>query len=478
MTTLVRTSILVLGALVFSALPAPGAEHAFSHGGDLSQPGPHQAAWTEVTVRRPDNSTFKAVLYYPATTPGSGGTYDPSAAPYPAISFGHGFLQAVEQYQSTLSHLATWGYFVIASRSQGGLFPSHSAFAADLRHCLTYLESEHADPASWLFQQVAVERLGMSGHSMGGGASILATAADARVKALANLAAAETNPSAISAMTNIAVPVSLVAGSEDSIVPPGSNGQLMYNNARPPRQLPIILGGYHCGFIDQDYLFCDSGSITRPVQLALTRRVLTAFFNLYLKNDQTVWRQVWGPEFLADPAFDNTRVDAGLELTPAQVALTGPAGQPVGTDLTLKNTGLVADHFALFVEDHEWNTSVAPAQTGLIQPGETTTIRVTIEIPGGPGANADQTLVSARAERDGGTRAFAVVVTTRRLLGDLNCDGAVDFGDINPFVLALSNPTGYAAAYPNCDRGLADVNQDGRVDFGDINPFVRLLTNP
>ncbi|MEW6199391.1 MAG: VCBS repeat-containing protein [Planctomycetota bacterium] len=62
--------------------------------------------------------------------------------------------------------------------------------------------------------------------------------------------------------------------------------------------------------------------------------------------------------------------------------------------------------------------------------------------------------------------------------GDLNCDGLVDFGDINPFVLALTNPAGYAAAFPNCDIKTGDINGDGHVNFGDINPFVRLLTGP
>ncbi len=60
--------------------------------------------------------------------------------------------------------------------------------------------------------------------------------------------------------------------------------------------------------------------------------------------------------------------------------------------------------------------------------------------------------------------------------GDLNCDGVVNFGDINPFVLALSNPAGYAQVYPNCDRMLGDVNGDGATNFADINPFVALLT--
>jgi hypothetical protein len=62
--------------------------------------------------------------------------------------------------------------------------------------------------------------------------------------------------------------------------------------------------------------------------------------------------------------------------------------------------------------------------------------------------------------------------------GDLNCDHAVDFGDINPFVLALTNPAAYATAFPLCDVMNADINGNGWVDFGDINPFVRLLTQP
>lgn len=60
--------------------------------------------------------------------------------------------------------------------------------------------------------------------------------------------------------------------------------------------------------------------------------------------------------------------------------------------------------------------------------------------------------------------------------GDLNCDGAVSFADINAFVLALSNPTAYAAAYPGCPIENGDVNRDGPVGFRDINPFVRLLS--
>jgi hypothetical protein len=59
--------------------------------------------------------------------------------------------------------------------------------------------------------------------------------------------------------------------------------------------------------------------------------------------------------------------------------------------------------------------------------------------------------------------------------GDLNCDGVVDFDDINPFVLALSGFEPFSAAYPDCIWLHADCNGDGAVDFGDIDCFVLVL---
>jgi probable HAF family extracellular repeat protein len=60
---------------------------------------------------------------------------------------------------------------------------------------------------------------------------------------------------------------------------------------------------------------------------------------------------------------------------------------------------------------------------------------------------------------------------------DINCDGSVNFKDINPFVEALAAPCSYAVAYPNCNWLCnCDINRDGMVNFGDINPFVACLS--
>ncbi len=55
-------------------------------------------------------------------------------------------------------------------------------------------------------------------------------------------------------------------------------------------------------------------------------------------------------------------------------------------------------------------------------------------------------------------------------LGDCNCDGAIDFDDINALVAALSDPAG-VCFFPN-----VDINADGTVDFDDINGFVAILS--
>jgi hypothetical protein len=60
--------------------------------------------------------------------------------------------------------------------------------------------------------------------------------------------------------------------------------------------------------------------------------------------------------------------------------------------------------------------------------------------------------------------------------GDVNCDGLVNGYDIDPFVLALTDPAGYAAAFPTCDMRTADLNYDGAVNGYDIDPFVAVLT--
>ena len=60
---------------------------------------------------------------------------------------------------------------------------------------------------------------------------------------------------------------------------------------------------------------------------------------------------------------------------------------------------------------------------------------------------------------------------------DSNCDGAVNFGDIDPFVLAITSGQAAWEALYTCDYVCAnDVSGDSSVNFGDIDPFVAAIT--
>lgn len=86
--------------------------------------------------------------------------------------------------------------------------------------------------------------------------------------------------------------------------------------------------------------------------------------------------------------------------------------------------------------------------------------------------NAGQIL--AQAALPDGTQRMAIL--TPHAAGDVNCDGRVNNFDIDAFVLALSDPAAYAAAFPRCERMLADIDGDGAVTNFDIDPFVALIS--
>ncbi len=71
--------------------------------------------------------------------------------------------------------------------------------------------------------------------------------------------------------------------------------------------------------------------------------------------------------------------------------------------------------------------------------------------------------------------ASTVIPPPADLTGDMNCDSAVDFDDIEFFVVALVSQAAYEAALPDCRWLNGDADGDGDVDFDDINGFVQCI---
>jgi dienelactone hydrolase len=401
-----RPAILVLATLLLLITPTPIARAE-----DYASPGPYPVSWKRVTIPRADRSTFTARLYYPARARGQDAPYNEAGAPYPAIVFGHGYQVNPSYYAGTLEHLASWGYLVCAPESGLELFPSHRKFAEDLSRCLTFLEQENEGERSWLRGQVDTAHFGAAGHSMGAGAAILAASADRRIRAVAALSAAETNPPATAAMPGLTVPVRFIVGSSDAIVNPSQTAGI-YAAGKAPRQLSVIQGGSHCGFLDSNIAFCDSGAITRAAQLDHAHRMTTAFLSLYLRGQQDAWRATWGPELLSAPGV-GTQADPGISFGSMETTGGAAPGAAASYALTLTNTGPRAASYTLFYEGGKWPTAVAPAQTPVLQPGESAQVAVTVTVAAdaAPGAK-DEVLVSARNDSDGGTRGYVRVITT------------------------------------------------------------------
>jgi hypothetical protein len=154
--------------------------------------------------------------------------------------------------------------------------------------------------------------------------------------------------------------------------------------------------------------------------------------------------------------------------------LTGP---PAGQSLLVGQTASFAvTTSASGVVQFCWQRLVAGTWTALSDDGHV--------------SGAGTRVLAIRPLRLADAGAFRVIVTSpcgttvsdvaalsvSGITGDLDCDGAVDFRDINPFVAALTSAGAYAQQYPDCDVLLADIDHDGRVSFADINPFVALLT--
>jgi pimeloyl-ACP methyl ester carboxylesterase len=213
---------------------------------------------TRVTVAV-DGRSFPARLVQPTgANPGA----------YPVVAFGHGFAQTSSRYASTLSALAARGYVVIAPDSETGLFPSHGRFADDLERSIRWVRAAVPNAHRTLDA--------VAGHSMGGGAALVAADRYPGIDAVATLAAAETRPSATTASAGISAPALYVVGDRDTIVRPATT-RAMYDRKPSPARFVTITGGYHCGFTDSTSFFglgCDSGAISRSAQLAITREVL------------------------------------------------------------------------------------------------------------------------------------------------------------------------------------------------------------
>ena len=210
---------------------------------ELSHPGPHEVLRGNLAL-----AGLPGVVFTPRTGLG-----------LPGIAFGHGCLQPPGRYRGLLDHLASWGIVAAAPATQRGPLPSHRLFAADLLSTLDVLTGVRLGPGNI---SVDPARLGLAGHSTGGGSAVLAAAGEAvvgggrtavavgraavpgkaepRVKAVATFAAAQTMPPATEAARGLTIPGLHLAADGDLVAPAAGNAKAIANAWGGPVQLRIL----------------------------------------------------------------------------------------------------------------------------------------------------------------------------------------------------------------------------------------------
>lgn len=236
--------------------------------GDLGRPGPHRVLRGDLTL-----AGLPGLVFTPASGLGLA-----------AVAFGHGWLQPPTRYQGLLRHLASWGFVVAAPSQHVGPFPLHGLYASDLTAALDICVRVRLGDGEI---SVDPDRLGVAGHSVGGGAAVLAAADDLRIRAVATLAASEVQPSAVQAATRCRVPGLHLAAGRDLTAPPVGNAEAIAGCWRGPVTLRTVPKASHLGFTEGRHysdLLLDGRPQAATQQVA--RALLAAFFLVELAGEQ------------------------------------------------------------------------------------------------------------------------------------------------------------------------------------------------
>lgn len=210
-------------------------------------------------------------IYYPSYTAGEN-TAVATFPNFPVIVFGHGFAMGWDAYANIWQHLAPQGYILAFVRTEGSLIPapSHGDFGDDLALVATKMLALNGAAGS-PFNGKVKQKVVIMGHSMGGGATMLAAENNTSIAGIVGLAPAETNPSAVSVCGNINVPALIFSGSNDGVTPPIDNHLPMYQGlASTCKSYVSITGGAHCYFANSNFN-CDFGESTSSQGISITR---------------------------------------------------------------------------------------------------------------------------------------------------------------------------------------------------------------
>ncbi len=201
-----------------------------------------------------------------------------TGGPYPVVLFSHGFAGFPEQSADLVTHLASWGFVVVApdhvERSLSGLLGVASkgvpklADTAVLTQALDAAVADAERPASPLHELLDLDHVAVTGHSAGAGAAYQAASTDPRIKAfiaysvgLGGRADGEATP--LPPVPE--VPGMVMAGSDDGIISVAAS-QKVFTGMKTPKYLVEIEGAGHLVFSDICLIGRDQGGLVALIK--------------------------------------------------------------------------------------------------------------------------------------------------------------------------------------------------------------------
>lgn len=276
-------------------------------------------------------------IYYPATSAGDNTPL--VSGQFPVITFGHGFAMAWDAYTNIWQRYAAKGYILAFPRTEGGLIPSpsHADFGTDLRQVSQKMLALNSTAGSIFYGKIK-QRAMIMGHSMGGGATILASANNTNIVGIVGLAPAETDPEATLAAPDVTVPALIFSGTADGVTPAAEHHTPIYNGlASSCKNFVNIVGGGHCYFAQTNFN-CDFGegtsspdiAIDRAQQQQLTYTILDPWLDYILNENCEAYTSF-------QTALTSTTGTNGISTCPSVAAVSINAN---GAVLTASTTGI------------------------------------------------------------------------------------------------------------------------------------------
>ncbi len=220
--------------------------------------GHRQMLWVDSSR---GNRQVLTELYYPADNNGESVPLASGTMKFATLVFGHGYQLTYANYLWLKDSLVKKGYFVAFPRTEEELFPNHSAFAQDLAYITKKMTTGNSNSTFFFFNRLN-GKFAVSGHSMGGGCALLSVQYSSFINGVCPLAAAETDPSAISACTGIIKPALIFGGKKDCVTPPSTNQIPMYNALSSACKVYVeIKNAKHCHWAANGTL-CTLGEFT------------------------------------------------------------------------------------------------------------------------------------------------------------------------------------------------------------------------